>query len=248
LFADPAVWSVEDVIDWLRYIQLEQYSDTFNENQINGIVVLDLTLEDLDYLQITVLAHRKILLRSINELKQSSVNKKQSQGSDRLLSSGLQRSNSANKISEERLLSKSVEVKKPIHWTQVEPLSQNKVKGDGGVSVNAADGSRQLDIFDEEAEKLAFMEAVAEWRTADGGNEKSKVTIVREYEGAPKESSKPSSVRKDDGLWKNPFDKPVVCAVSSAFPRCCFLIVLPVRTTRQFFKVNLTKRRNMLSL
>jgi hypothetical protein len=225
MFVDTAIWAVEDVLDWLRYIQLEQYVETFYDNQINGNVLLELTLEDLDYLQITVLAHRKTLLRSINELKQAFVNKKQSQGSDRLLSSGLQRSNSANKLlnnSEDKLISKSVEVKKPIHWSHVEPLSQNKVKGDGGLSVNAADSSRKRDMFDEEAEKLAFMEAVAEWRKADAGNEKTKLTIVREYDVTSKENSKStSSVGKDDSLWKDPFAKPAVSSVIYFFIFCC---------------------------
>ena len=68
----PDTWSIEDVADWLRSLKLDQYVQAFIDNQINGAILLEFTLEDLDYLQITILAHRKMLLREINDLKQTS--------------------------------------------------------------------------------------------------------------------------------------------------------------------------------
>ncbi len=51
--------------------------------------------------------------------------------------------------------------------------------------INPADG-----MVDEEAESLAFQDAVSEWRT--GGSGRVKI----EWEGKP---------TADDGLWRNPF-------------------------------------------
>lgn len=134
-------WTVDDVADWLRMMKLDQYVDIFQANQISGTVLLEFTLEDLDYLQITILGHRKTLLRAINELKQSNpTGSSSSLNTPSLLSgskpsgnntvtSGLQRSQSSTRMveGEKALLSKSVEVKKPVHWSQIEPISNNKV-------------------------------------------------------------------------------------------------------------------------
>lgn len=69
---DVKTWRIEDVGDWLNHLGLGQYQQVFSDNQINGRVLMDFTREDLDYLQITILAHRKTLLRGINDLKQAS--------------------------------------------------------------------------------------------------------------------------------------------------------------------------------
>ena len=50
---------------------LEQYVDIFKQNEITGTIVLDISLEDLDYMGITVLAHRKVLLKAIEDLRQN---------------------------------------------------------------------------------------------------------------------------------------------------------------------------------
>jgi hypothetical protein len=198
-------------------MKLDQYVKTFSDNQISGSILLDLTLEDLDYLEITVLAHRKTLLRGINDLKQSSAGKKSAQG-DRLVASSLQRSQSANKMveGEKQILSKSVEIKK-THWSQLEPLSSKEVKG-GGVMVNPADKSRPDDVFDEETERMLFQDAVKEWRQSSGETQK-KITIVREYEKgknsagtvvekkdlAAATNSNNNNNADDDNNWQNPF-------------------------------------------
>lgn len=58
--ADVDYWSVNDVGDWLDSILLSQYKNIFNQNQIAGPILLDISLEDLDYMSITTLAHRKV--------------------------------------------------------------------------------------------------------------------------------------------------------------------------------------------
>ena len=58
--------------NWLKSISLEQYAECFTINQIDGRVLVDIGLDDLDYMGITVLAHRKLILKGIEGLKESS--------------------------------------------------------------------------------------------------------------------------------------------------------------------------------
>jgi hypothetical protein len=53
-------WSVGDVGDWLDSTLLSQYKDIFMKNQISGPILLDISLEDLDYMSVTALGHRKV--------------------------------------------------------------------------------------------------------------------------------------------------------------------------------------------
>jgi hypothetical protein len=62
-------WTVQDVVCWLEDQNLGQYSGGFVSNEITGPVLLDLSLEDLDYMGMTALGHRKIILRSIEDLR-----------------------------------------------------------------------------------------------------------------------------------------------------------------------------------
>jgi hypothetical protein len=79
--------------------------------------------------------------------------------------------------------------------------------------VNAAD---EGDMLDEAAERQAFMDAVAEWRKADAGDDGARkpVTIEREYQNGGKAAGKSSdgagagSLAQSGGqsdMWKNPF-------------------------------------------
>lgn len=77
----------------MGFLQLHQYIPIFTQNEINGGVLLDLTLEDLDYLSITVLAHRKTILRAIEEIR---LNQKPSAKATPRLMPGLVRSQSAS--------------------------------------------------------------------------------------------------------------------------------------------------------
>lgn len=70
-------------------------------------------------------------------------------------------------------------------------------------------------MYDEEAERKAFMEAVGEWRKE---GPVKKLTIVREYlpPGQQEQvitkysgSEQDNSYGSDDGMWKNPFAVPV---------------------------------------
>jgi hypothetical protein len=68
---DVEFWSVSDVGQWLNYIQMGQYAPMFAQNEINGLILLDVTLEDLDYMNITVLGHRKVILKGAEELRRN---------------------------------------------------------------------------------------------------------------------------------------------------------------------------------
>ncbi len=73
-------------------------------------------------------------------------------------------------------------------------------------AINVADDN----ILDEEAERLAFMQAVEEWRKGDSAATKT-VTIVREFERkrSPDDShlqiNLSGSNTVSDGMWRNPF-------------------------------------------
>lgn len=43
-------------------MMLSQYVDVFSANQISGPVLLDISLEDLDYMEVKALGHRKVHL------------------------------------------------------------------------------------------------------------------------------------------------------------------------------------------
>jgi hypothetical protein len=70
IIIDVEAWTVNDVGEWLASTpQLEQYISVFALNEVNGNILMDITLEDLDYMDITVLAHRKTIIKSSEELK-----------------------------------------------------------------------------------------------------------------------------------------------------------------------------------
>ena len=45
------VWNISDVSDWLHEIELQQYISAFAQNEINGSILLDINLEDMDYMR-----------------------------------------------------------------------------------------------------------------------------------------------------------------------------------------------------
>ena len=69
--SDVEHWTVGDVSDWLISAQLHEYSPSFMANEISGPVLLDVTLDDLDYIGVVKLGHRKIILKSIEDLRKN---------------------------------------------------------------------------------------------------------------------------------------------------------------------------------
>ena len=70
-FLDVNNWTVSDVGDWLSFVMMDQYAEKFAENEINGMILLDITLDDLDYMGITVLGHRKVILKGAEDLRKN---------------------------------------------------------------------------------------------------------------------------------------------------------------------------------
>ena len=62
-------WGTTEVSLWLTALKLERYIDSFVQNEISGSVLLDVGQDDLDYMSITVLGHRKTILKEIEKLK-----------------------------------------------------------------------------------------------------------------------------------------------------------------------------------
>jgi hypothetical protein len=59
-------WSVNDVAAWLDDQNLGQYGEGFAANEITGPVLLDLSLEDLDYMGMSALGeHVRFLSRLV---------------------------------------------------------------------------------------------------------------------------------------------------------------------------------------
>src|SRR5215470_14144094 len=57
-----------DVGEWLRSLGLEQHAPVFRENGIDGRVLPKLTAEDLKDLGISLVGHRRLLLKAIGAL------------------------------------------------------------------------------------------------------------------------------------------------------------------------------------
>mmetsp|Transcript_17171 Transcript_17171/g.35332 ORF Transcript_17171/g.35332 Transcript_17171/m.35332 type:complete len:506 (-) Transcript_17171:52-1569(-) len=186
-------WVLADTLSWLTSLGLSSYGQKFAENEIFGDILLDLGLDDLDYMGIKVLAHRKKLLKGIEELKRNgkgSTNAPPPPPTD--TSDGLN-------VASEAKTKAPVEKK---HWSEVKPISENVVKEPAGA-----------DVYDEAAEAAAFKAAVAEWRsggTATSGpgkeNPGDKIMTVKVSPAKPKFSF--ASITDDNGSssgWSNPF-------------------------------------------
>jgi trimeric autotransporter adhesin len=68
---DVGAWDVQDTLEWLDMLGLNQHRECFSQNEISGPILLEVGQDDLDYMHITALAHRKQLLRGIDDLKRN---------------------------------------------------------------------------------------------------------------------------------------------------------------------------------
>lgn len=68
---DVEQWSVEDVGEWLTSMLLQQHVQNFASNAISGPILLEVSLEDLDYMEVKALAHRKIILKGVEDLRKN---------------------------------------------------------------------------------------------------------------------------------------------------------------------------------
>jgi hypothetical protein len=187
---DVESWGVGEVSAWLEALGLPQYADVFEINEITGAVLVDLSLEDLDYMEIKTLGHRKTLLKAVAKLKAPGEKVLQRRPS-RTQQQGQEGMPQTSKSLEELPTGGMGEVRAPSqqegqvrkHWSHVEPIANNEVTGNGQVPINPGDGT-----LDEAAEQRAFMEAVMEWR-----------------QGAAQEVAQAEEKGGDDSMWHNPW-------------------------------------------
>ena len=60
---------MQQITDWLQKLGLGQYAQRFAENEVNFAILPDLTDQDLKDIGVTLLGHRRQLLRAITKLK-----------------------------------------------------------------------------------------------------------------------------------------------------------------------------------
>lgn len=65
---------MEDVETWLTEINMQQYKDQFREMAVDGLLILELTEEDLkEEMNVNVNLHRRKLMKAIEVLKDYSL-------------------------------------------------------------------------------------------------------------------------------------------------------------------------------
>lgn len=143
LLLDIDSWTVNDVNEWLVSAQLSQYSASFIANEISGLVLLDLTLDDLDYMGVSILGHRKIILKSIEDLRKNKritlhlvASHESNKTPPPVIKIPIDHASNQNQNQNNILKSenKLVELPEPpgatpstVHWSHLEPLCNNQV-------------------------------------------------------------------------------------------------------------------------
>lgn len=128
---------------WLTEVQLQQYVSAFAQNAISGSVLVDITAEDLDYMEIKALGHRKILLKGVDDLRKNKFYSAAALSSPQKMPDMLRTSSNPNMgegSSDRALMSTSMQMSgskyspteqsasvKSTHWSHLEPISANKV-------------------------------------------------------------------------------------------------------------------------
>ena len=154
-------WSVADCGDWLISLDLAQYCQTFASNEISGRELLDLGLDDLDYMGVKALAHRKRLLKGVAELCAAH---RRGCAAPADPTFGRERPPAPPASSK-------------VHWSAVPTLAEQnpdapnpaphapqRLADSGGMF---SFGNAEAEVLDEAAERRAFQEAVAAWRSGD---------------------------------------------------------------------------------
>ncbi|CAM9421135.1 unnamed protein product [Chrysoparadoxa australica] len=195
---DVSQWTVQDTLDWLEVLGLGQYKEAFRANEISGPILLEVGLDDLDYLNVSILAHRKMLLKGIEVVKRGrpvtlcapeQMQREQVQ-------EPFHKADATPALAAPGPVSPPPKAKvtaKPsqVHWSQLEPLAAREVTG-GEPPANLADGA--LDV---QAEHESFVEAVMAWRSS--GPESVSLPV----DAIP--SSSLSCLGNSD-MWSNPLD------------------------------------------
>lgn len=96
-----------------------------------GSMLLDITLEDLDYMNVKVLAHRKLILRAIEDLRQKSTTQNGNKAPSALLrissKSSARPAMSVEPVQVETEVAQEKPAPSKVHWSQLEPLASKEV-------------------------------------------------------------------------------------------------------------------------
>ena len=214
-------WGVGDTVEWLMSLGLGKHAGVFQQNEISGPILLEVGLDDLDYMDVRVLAHRKCILKGIEDLRRgggrahSSVDTPPppaptAESIPKLsTSSGSGRRNGAETEAASISTPQSADcraegddrsspaTRKKQHWSAVKPLAETPTKGDARdslTSVNLADGH-----YDEAAARSSFAAAVAEWR-GEGRNSTATTTNT----GASAKEAPPPSFHRPSVVGRAP--------------------------------------------
>jgi len=207
------LWSTPDVGKWLDSLGLSRYADTFDENEIAGAILVDMTAEDLDYLDVKVLAHRKLLLKGITKLKQA-IEAGDASGMSlptprsppahayRMAPEGQQQDNVGTDSAPSPAPGANM-----VHWSALQPLAPQGLPEGGAMSVQGApaQSSSLADMaygdYDEAAEQAAFREAVMAWRGGSGAAPGSALATAAA-------ATAPAGTKPGDSAegWSNPAD------------------------------------------
>ena len=141
-------WTPKNVSTWLDNANLSQYKTKFRENDIDGSVLLELGVDDLDYMEIGSLAHRKAILKAVQKLRNARDGRK-----------------------EAPLCKREEEAK-------VQSIPEESNPASNGSCLEASQGFVSEAVLDEAAEHKSFVEAVEEWRQLQRKSEPATVDTV----------------------------------------------------------------------
>ncbi|KAF0704993.1 Aste57867_7177 [Aphanomyces stellatus] len=170
-------WSVGQVTEWLNTLGLGHHASTFEFNEIAGSVLLDLTPADLDYLKVQDVGERKLVLQHVEQLKRTMTG-----------STNQRPPPPPRDIVDDKLHDAPIKAKAnaATHWSQLKPLAEKTVVGDGAPPVNLADGD-----FNEDSSHESFLKALLDWRASD------------------QDATQANDLAGDSGFWTNPLaDQP----------------------------------------
>jgi len=168
-------WSKSDVAEWLSSIELDKCRDVFRENEINGEVLMELGIDDLDYMGITALGTRKLILKEIAKIKQTI------DPSERPMSRGgiINHSISKPTLAVESLIEETKYNDTPsLQFGQVDEAAEqeafrkaveewrNSENSEKRTAVGSCGGSFYQGELDEQEEHIQFQNAVNAWRNA----------------------------------------------------------------------------------
>jgi hypothetical protein len=168
---------------------MDDHMDIFQQNEITGSVLMEVGLDDLDYMEIKALGHRKTILKGIKDLKGSG---------GRYDEATRPASRHANKYANQDPVPK-----KTVHWSHAQqpamstgstdPMSMSSEPGEGEIVLGDGD-------YNEQESHAAFAEALNEWR--NGKTAGTKVDIERVQDDDVQVESETGVVGGD--LWINP--------------------------------------------